>query len=444
MRNPDLGSERRTRVRYLIIFLLFIITTINYADRATFSIAGQAAAADLDLDPIEMGYILSAFAWAYVIAQVPGGVLLDRYGSKTVYVAALVLWSAFTFFQGFAGFLTGFAATAYLFAMRFMVGITEGPSFPANARIVAAWFPASERGTASAIFNSAQYFALVAFAPLMGWLVHEFGWPSVFVVMGGLGFVAAAVFAKFIHSPVKHPLINKAELDYIREGGAVVELETRTAQSGAAFTWHNVRQVLTSRMLLGMYLGQYCIVTLTYFFTTWFPIYLVKERGLSILEAGFAAAAPAICGFIGGLMGGWISDALLKRSGSLTVARKTPLLIGMLLATGIIGCNYVEDQALVLVIMSIAFFGKGIASLGWAMMSDTAPRELAGVAGGVFNTFGNIAGIVTPIAIGYIVDGTGSFDWALIYVGVHCIVTILSFFLIVGKIERLQLKPAQA
>lgn len=436
------GAARRTRVRWLIILVLFVITTINYADRATFSIAGQSASKELGLDPVAMGYILSAFAWAYVLGQIPGGALLDRFGSKKIYTAALVLWSSFTLLQGFAGIFTGLAAAVALFAMRFMVGLAESPSFPANARIVAAWFPGPERGTASAIFNSAQYFSLVAFAPLMGWLAHDFGWRSVFVVMGAVGIVAAFFFVKLIHSPVDHPAINKAEFDYIEAGGGLVRMEDKNAANGAAFTWANVKQVLTNRMLLGVYLGQYCINVLTYFFVTWFPIYLVKERGLSIMQAGFTAALPALCGFAGGILGGMISDALLKKTGSLDIARKTPLLLGMVLATSIILCNFVEQEWLVILIMAGAFFGKGVASLGWAVVADTSPKEMAGVTGGIFNTFGNVAGIVTPIVIGYIVKGTGSFDGALVFVGVHCVICIAAYFLIVGKIQRLELKPA--
>lgn len=435
-------AAKRTRVRWLIITVLFIITTINYADRATFSIAGQSASKELGLDPVAMGYILSAFAWAYVLGQIPGGALLDRFGSKKIYIISLVVWSLFTAMQGLAGFFTGLMAASLLFAMRFAVGLGESPSFPANARIVAAWFPGSERGTASAIFNSAQYFSLVAFAPLMGWLAHSFGWRSVFWVMGGVGVVAAIVFAKLIHSPLAHPAVNKAEVDYIEAGGGLVRMEEVSASNGAAFTWANVKQVLSSRMLLGVYLGQYCINVLTYFFVTWFPIYLVKERGLSILQAGFTAALPALCGFAGGLLGGMISDGLLKKTGNLDIARKTPLLLGMVLATCIIVCNYVEQEWLVIVIMAAAFFGKGVASLGWAVVADTSPKEMAGVTGGIFNTFGNVAGIVTPIVIGYIVKATGSFDGALIFVGAHCVICILAYFLIVGKIQRLELKAA--
>jgi ACS family glucarate transporter-like MFS transporter len=307
---------------------------------------------------------------------------------------------------------------------------------------VAAWFPGSERGTASAIFNSAQYFSLVAFAPLMGWLAHSFGWRSVFWVMGLVGIVAAVALVKLIHSPMLHPAVNKAEVDYIEAGGGLVRMEEASASNGAAFTWANVKQILTNRMLLGVYLGQYCINVLTYFFVTWFPIYLVKERGLSILQAGFTAALPALCGFAGGLLGGMISDGLLKKTGNLDIARKTPLLLGMVLATCIILCNFVEQEWLVIVIMAAAFFGKGVASLGWAVVADTSPKEMAGVTGAIFNTFGNVAGIVTPIVIGYIVKASGSFDGALIFVGAHCVITILAYFLIVGKIQRLELKAA--
>jgi ACS family glucarate transporter-like MFS transporter len=432
--------QRPSRMRYWLLLLIFVITTINYADRATFSIAGDAASKDLGLDPVEMGYILSAFAWAYVIGQIPGGALLDRFGTKLIYALAIAFWSFFTLLQGFAGLVTGGGIFATLFAMRFAVGLAESPSFPGNARLVAAWFPGPERGTASAIFNSAQYFSLVAFAPLMGWLVHSFDWHSVFFVMGALGIVGATVFWMVVRSPSEHPWVNRAELELIEQGGGLIHMESRGAAASAPFTWANVRQVLGSRMLLGVFIGQYGINVLTYFFVTWFPIYLVKERGLSILSAGFAAAAPALCGFVGGVLGGVISDRILKRSGSLNKARKVPLLIGMILASSIIACAYIDDSTVIIIVMAVAFFGKGIASLGWAVISDTSPREFVGVTGGIFNTFGNVAGIVTPIVIGYIVKATGSFDGGLWFVGLHCVLVIAAYFLIVGKIERLTLK----
>ena len=438
---------RRSRVRLFIVTMLFLVTTVNYADRATLSIAGPALAKELQLDPVAMGYVFSAFGWSYVLAQVPGGWLLDRFGSRWVYACSIVIWSIFTLMQGWIGFFSGGAAVAALFALRFLVGFAEAPSFPANARIVAAWFPSNERGTASAFFNSGQYFATVIFAPLMGWIAHEFGWRHVFTVMGALGILMGLAWIRTMYGPKEHPDINEAELDYIREGGALVDMEgaKEAAKDGKAAggpTWSHIGQLLSNRMMLGVYLGQFCINTLTYFFLTWFPVYLVKERGLSILQAGFVATLPALCGFIGGVLGGFISDAILRKTGSLTLARKIPIVGGMLLSMAIIGCNYVDGQALVVGLMAVAFFGKGIGALGWAVVSDTSPKEAGGVSGGLFNTCGNLSSITTPIVIGYILAATGSFSGALVFVGANALVAAFAYLVIVGKIERVQLRTS--
>jgi ACS family glucarate transporter-like MFS transporter len=430
--------QKPTHVRFWVIVLLFLITTINYADRSTFSIAGSAASKELGLDSVQMGYILSAFGWAYVIAQIPGGALLDRLGVKRVYIGAIVLWSMFTAVQGFIGLVGGLPIVTTLFVLRFLVGLSEAPSFPGNARIVAAWFPAGERGTASAIFNSAQYFALVVFAPVMSWLVHDFGWRSVFGFMGVLGVISATIFAVFIRSPADHKAVNAGELAVLEAGGAV-SMEARAKDQKSGFSWARLGFLLSNRMLLGIYLAQYCINVLTYFFVTWFPIYLVKERGMNIMQAGFAAALPALCGFAGGLIGGFVSDLLLKMTGNISLSRKIPIYVGMIMAMAIIACAYVTEPWMIVPLMAMAFFGKGVASLGWAVVSDVAPREYIGLAGGVFNMFGNTAGIVTPIVIGYIVAATGSFDLALVYVGLHCLVTMGAFAFIVGPIKRLQI-----
>ncbi len=161
---------------------------------------------------------------------------------------------------------------------------------------------------------------------------------------------------------------------------------------------------------------------------------------MSILKAGFIASIPAICGFTGGVLGGIISDYMLRRGYSLTLARKTPIVLGMMLSMSMVICNYVDSEMMVIVVMAAAFFGKGVGALGWAVMADTAPKEISGLSGGLFNMFGNISGIVTPIAIGYIIKSTGSFNGALVYVGLHALLAIISFVFIVGTIKRIELK----
>jgi ACS family glucarate transporter-like MFS transporter len=430
-------ETKRTNVRWLIVAVLFVITAINYADRATISLAGPEIAKDLRFDAITMGYVFSAFGWAYVLCQLPGGWLLDRFGSKRVYAGSILLWSLFTLLTTTVGLLAGTTAVVVLFVLRFLVGAAEAPSFPANSRIVAAWFPASERGTATAIFNSAQYGATVIFAPLMGWLIHSYGWHAVFAVMGGLGMAFVLVWNRVIHDPHAHPRANAAEVAYIEAGGALVSMDQARATDGPRLRY--VGQLLRTRMLLGVYVAQYCINALTYFFITWFPVYLVKDRHMTILKAGFVAAVPAVCGFAGGVLGGIFSDALLKRGHSLSVARKTPIVLGMLLSMTMVACNYVAAETAVIFFMSLSYFGKGIGALGWVVNSDTAPRQIVGVSGALFNTFGNLSGITTPIAIGYLVERSGSFNGALVYVGAHALVAMLCYLVVVGDIRRVTL-----
>ncbi|MCD5980383.1 MFS transporter [Pseudomonas syringae] len=434
-------QSKPTHVRYLILLMLFLVTTINYADRATIAIAGSSLQKDLGIDAITLGYIFSAFGWAYVAGQIPGGWLLDRFGSKKIYALSIFTWSLFTLLQGYVGEFSIGSAVIVLFMLRFMVGLAEAPSFPGNARIVAAWFPTAERGTASAIFNSAQYFATVLFAPLMGWIVYKFGWQHVFVVMGAIGIVFSAVWMKVIYSPREHPRINKEEFDHIADNGGMVDMDQDKGKGKSGGPkWDYIRQLLTNRMMLGIYLSQYCINGITYFFLTWFPVYLVQERGMTILKAGMIASLPAICGFIGGVLGGVISDYLLRKGHSLTFARKAPIIGGLLLSTTIVACNYVDIEWMVVGFMALAFFGKGVGALGWAVMSDASPKQIAGLSGGLFNTFGNIASITTPIVIGYIISSTGSFKWALVFVGANAVVAVFSYIFIVGEIKRVELK----
>jgi D-galactonate transporter len=437
---------KRTKVRYVILLLIFAITTFNYADRATLSVTGAAMRAEFGFDAIRMGYIFSAFSWAYVLSQVPAGWLLDRFGARRVYAASIFLWSLFTLLQSAIGLLgSAAAAVTALFVLRFMMGAAEAPAFPANAKVVASWFPTKERGTASAIFNAAQNFAAVVFTPLMAWLTHAFGWHHVYIVMGVAGLMLAIIWLSVMKNPADHPRVNRNELEYIEQGGGLVRGHQRehgsgSADQGSPVGWPVVKQLLTNRMLLGVYLAQYCINVLTYFFLTWFPIYLVQARHMTILQAGLVASLPAICGFTGGVLGGVLSDSLIRRGHSLTVARKAPIVGGMLLSSCIIGCNYVNTDWIVVALMSLAFFGKGIGALGWAVVADTSPKEAIGLSGSIFNMFGNVAGIVTPIVIGYLVATTGSFNGALAFVGVNALITVFSYLVIVKKIERVQLR----
>lgn len=433
-------SVFRPGVRHLILLALFVVSTIGYADRAALGLVGTQVSRSLGLDDVAMGYILSASAVSYLLCQLPGGALLDRFGSRRVYATAIALFSLLTIAQGWVGLLLmGSAAATMLLLLRLGFGVACAPAIPANARITASWFPASERGFATAAFNSAQYFALVAFAPLIGWVAHAHGWPWVFYLLGLLGLVLAGLFFGVVRGPLEHPLIGPAERTHIEANGALVHIEGRNA--AATFTWHNLRQVALNRLLLGVYLFQYCIGVLQAFFMTWFPIYLIEQHGLSLMRAGLVTALTALFGFLGNICGGLVSDAILRRTGSLTLARKLPAAIGLVLALSILACDASTADRVIIIAASVTFFGKGFAALGWTMISDTSPKELVGITAGLFNMIGNIAAVITPIVVGHLVGADHSFNRAIIFVAVHCLLGLFILFAMIGRIYRIALRP---
>ena len=432
-----MAEARQTRVRYLIITILFIVSCFSFADRSALSQAASVMPKGMNLNAARMGYLLFAFGWAYALGQLPSGGLLDRFGSKRVYGIAIIGWSICAFFTAFAGYLAASAAFTAIFILRIFSGFFQSPVFPGNGRIVAAWFPTSERGRASAIFNSAQYFTLPIFAPIFGWLIHIAGWRSCFWFLGVLGCVLTLVWYTNIYGVKEHPRISPSEIEIIERGGGLVNTDSSTSARKNTLTWTTVKKLFSYRMLVGVYIGQFCINTLTWFFVTWFPLYLSQARHMSVLKVGFAAAVPGLCGGFGGILGGVISDRLLHHGHSLTFARKLPIIAGMALSMTIIACNYAPSQAIMLFFMSLSFFGKGVGALGWTVVSDTSPKGMVGMNGALFNLCGNLAGITTPLVIGPIVEKTHSYNGALVFISLIAFCAIVCYGFVVGEIKRL-------
>src|SRR6185437_5480938 len=209
----------------------------------------------------------------------------------------------------------------------------------------------------------------ILFAPILGWITHVNGWQGCFWFVGSLGLILAVLWGRTIFDVRKHPRINAEEIDYIESGGGLGQTGGRSAAGGgsAALSLRLIGKLLSNRLLIGVYLGQYCVNTLTWFFLTWFPVYLSRAQHMSVVKVGLISALPALCGFAGGILGGIFSDRLLWAGCSLTFARKTPIVMGMSLAMTMILCNYVSTQWAIVFLMSVAFFGKGFGALGWTV-----------------------------------------------------------------------------
>jgi MFS transporter, ACS family, D-galactonate transporter len=432
-RTSALAIGKRSHARFGVLGLITIGTMLNYLDRAVLGVAAPAMIRDLALDPVFMGVVFSAFSWTYAAAQIPGGAFLDRVGPRLTYFWSVATWSLFTLLQGFASGLGS------LLSFRLGLGIAEAPCFPTNSRILSTWFPQHERARATGVYSVGQYFGLAFLSPLLFWTVATYGWRTLFVGAGGIGIVFAFLWLRWYREPHQSSAANQAELAYIEAGGGLAQQGDRTR-----FDWRNIGRLLRHRQILGASIGQFAGNSTLVFFLTWFPTYLATERGMEWLKVGFYAVLPFLAASVGVLVGGFVSDLLIKRTGSATLGRKLPILTGLLLASTIVAANFVDSNEAVIAILSIAFFGQGMVNLGWTLITDVAPKHLIGLTGGVFNLCANLAGILTPLIIGVIVGRTGSFFYALAYIAFVAAIGALSYIFIVGEVRRVEMEPEPA
>ena len=424
------SADKKTRVRYGMLGLVFINVAINYLDRSNLSVAAADLGKDLELTTVQLGLIFSAFGWTYAALQIPGGLIADRIGPRILYSFCLVTWSMATIGQGF---VIGFAS---LFGFRLATGTFEAPSYPINNRIVTSWFPDHERASAIAMYVSGQFIGLAFLTPALVTLQYYAGWRGMFIVTGLIGLAWGLVWYLFYRDPLEHSRVNQAELDYIEKGGGVLRGKKHEAEKAVAWRREDWKQVFDSRTLWGVYIAQFCVNATLWFFLTWFPTYLVQYRGLSFLKTGYLASIPFLSACAGLLLSGFLSDYLNKQGKSISMARKTPIIFGLILSGSIVGANYTDDTTLVILFMSIAFFGAGMALISWIFVSLLSPKNLVGLTGGVFNFMGNLASIIVPIVIGYLAS-SGDFKPALVFIGGLGLVGACSYIFLVGKIERI-------
>jgi ACS family D-galactonate transporter-like MFS transporter len=418
--------------RFIVMGLLFFTVVINYLDRSNLSIAAPSLAEEFTLSPGQLGLVFSAFGWSYTPLQLPGGWLADRVHPRVLYPVTILGWSVATLTLGLS---TGLVM---LIVLRMTVGLFEVPSFLINNRIATTWFGERERATCIAVYTAGEYVGLAFLTPVLVWLKVSYGWPSVFFATGVLGLLWAGMFWRTYRDPADFPGVNAQEIALIASSGGIPDLSSRIAARREArdgSLWRDLSVVLGRRKLWGIYFGHFAWGTTSSFFLTWFPTYLVNYRHFTFIKAGFYATAPFLAVFCGVLCSGAISDALVRRGFSLSFARKAPIIGGLAISTTILGANYVDSEPMIILFLSIAFFGNGIASIHWSLVSAAAPEKLIGLTSGMFNFTGGIAGILAPIVIGYLLE-FGDFRLPLVFISGVAALGVCSYIFVVGKLER--------
>lgn len=404
------NNPKSSNFRWVVIALAFFITLVNYMDRTALSYAKSSLEAELHINSEQFGAIASAFGIGYMVMTFFGGIFVDKWGARKVWAGAALLWSACTALLGTA------AGFGQFFLYRTMLGLAEGPHFPALARVVADWLPRNERARSTAVGLAAVPLASVIGAPLITTLIVSFGWKAMFVILGSLGIVWAVVWY-FVYRdyPEACKFVNDGELQHIREGRLVgrdkSEHELRAhSVAGGATSW---KFILFNPSLMANNLAFFSFGYLLFFATTWLPAYLQETYSLNLKEVGIFLIAPWLTAAVLLLNAGWLSDWLFKKTGSLRIARSHMIWSCQLLsALCFIPVMFSPSLELAITMISLGI-GLGLMpnAAFYAINTDLA-KDRAATSLGVMDTFFAAAGILAPYVTGKLEHLTGGFSAA--------------------------------
>ena len=387
-----------------IALFLFALSMINYMDRVALSIAARPIASEFKLTAVGMGYLFSSFVWSYTLFLLPMGFLIDRFGTRRMAGIGIFVWSAATALTGAAGSFAG------LITARLVMGAGESTSNPVGAKVIRQWIPASERGMVTSMFNSGSYAGPAICSVLLGALVATFGWRISFVIAGAIGFAWLAAWLAFFGDPEKVRWLKQDEREKIlreRNPAPAALANQSDAPTG-------LLALMRSRTLWGLAVTQGCNVYTQYLFLTWLPSYLQTTRHLDIAHTGFFAAVPYAASVLLCIVVGRLSDQYLKKGGVGTGRRRNAVALAMLTGATILAVPFISSLAGLLLVFSVTLAGiASTTSLNFALLNDLLPgsRDVAKAMAFVV-VGGNVFGMIAPIATGYVVAATGSYDWA--------------------------------
>ncbi|MCC7527911.1 MAG: MFS transporter [Candidatus Melainabacteria bacterium] len=404
-------SGKAGSYRWVIISLGFIITLINYLDRSALSYTRKAIEGEFGINDLQFGMIASAFAITYMVMTTVGGIMVDKWGAHKVWPIAAILWSAVTAMMGLA---SGFWI---LFAFRLFLGIAEGPHFPALTRAVADWLPTTERARATAIGLAAVPFASVLGGPLITTLIVNLGWKGMFVVLGALGVIwSVAWVILFRDYPESSKHVSDAELHYIREGqshtrdGNDADRRSHHLTAGKT-TW---KFMLLNPSLMSNNIAFFAFGYLLFFAMNWLPGYLEKTYNMHLKEVGLFVVAPWLTAAVLLAAAGFISDWLMKKTGSARLARTHMIWVCQLIsALCLIPLMFTHELNVAMVMISL---GIGIGLMPnacfYALNTDLA-KDRAATSLGIMDSFFALGGILAPSVTGFILQATGNFNAAI-------------------------------
>ncbi|MFS0906610.1 MFS transporter [Priestia aryabhattai] len=387
-------KKKRIGLRWGLAVIFFIVGLVAYMDRANISVVAQPMMEDLHMNKVEFGLLSSLFYLGYCFAQIPGGILSEKFGSRKIITLAVTWWSIFTAMTA--------AASSYivLCIVRFLFGMGEGPMYPGNAVFNSYWFQKQEKGRAASALLAGSFFGPIVAPGISVAIMAVFGWHGVFYSFAFIGIVIAiAWYIIGRDKPEQHPWISEKEKLLIIENRSVSSSERKSAP------W---KQYLKNVQFWAVGIQYLVVIYMNTFFLTWLPTYLIEARNFSLKEMGFAASFPWIAICFSVLAGGAISDAILQKTNSRMMARGSLAIVGFIFfMIGLYFAAYSTSSWLNVLWLTVALGALGLPIVAsWAIANDLG-QEFSGSVSGWMNLWGSIGGITSPILCGWFAQELG-------------------------------------
>jgi sugar phosphate permease len=394
----DAAPANPSRGRWYVLLLISAMYLITYLDRVNISTAAPQISKEFGFDKVTMGFIFSAFVWAYALFQVPGGWLSDRFGARGVLTGVVTYWSIMT-----AATAAAFSGASFI-AVRFLFGVGEAGAFPGATRAMQLWYPRRERGLVQGATHSASRLGAALAPPIVVLIMSEFGWRPVFYICGVIGLLWSAWWAvSYRNLPEEHGLVNRAELELIRGRGPNGEINPPPMEKQTNVPWGNL---VGSGNMWAIMFAYFTYVYCLWIFLSWLPSYLIEVRHFTLIKVGIFASLPLLAGVVGDTVGGVTTDWLLKVSGSAKIGRRVVAIVGLLGCAACIVPAALTSDAYIAVygLTASMFFLEFTIGPSWAVPMDTGGKY-SGTVSGMMNMAGNFGGALSPIVFGYLAEG---------------------------------------
>jgi len=411
------------RRRYLVVFLILAMVTINYIDRANLAIAGPLMAKEFGWSLIVLGFALSSVFWVYTPGLLLWGTLLDVIGIRVSYAIGLAVWAIASVCTGFVNGFTG------LIGARFALGLGESVSPPASSKAVREWMPASDRGFATGVFTAGYYLGPAIGFPLIAWLVGKFGWRMMFVILGVATLVFLLLWLLVYVTPDRAKWLTSAERSLIlnqRDSSQQVESVASTSALTRADVFRN-------RSSWGLVLASASAAYTMYVYLTWLPSYFLNVHHMNLAKSGWFSAFPYIVATIACFVVGRFSDRTLTSERRDLGGRRLFVVISMIATAAILLVPLVQDLTIIVVLLSITLSGASCTlTTNIALANDLMPNpKYAGLLFGLMGVCSNALALLAPIFTGIIAQATGGFSGAFLLAGAITAVAIVGVLVLV-------------